>query len=872
MSRLFNLRRGLRDDLSEEMQVHLEFLVDERVEAGLPEDQARIAAKRRFGNEIRTMEQAHESWQFPRVETFIKDVRYGARATRRSPGFVLILVLTLALGIGANTAIFSVVYSVLLRPLPYPSAERLVWLGESTAKASGISVTWINFQHWRNENTSFEDMAGISWADVTVTGRGEALLTHASLVTHTFFGLTGYKPLMGRVFTEDDDRKGASPTVVISAEFWSSALGGDPGVVGETLALNGKPYEVIGVLRPSVKFFQRPVDVYLPLGRSASGAISRSQHGSMRVVGLLKPGVRLVEARAGLDAIMERLAEADPGPEDDHRVAAAYLIEATAGDLRPTLFMLLGAAGLILVLACANAASLLLVRTTLRAREIAIRTAIGAGSSRIARQLITESLVIAVMGGCVGLILGELCLRALVLVRPADIPRLSEAGLDVQVLTFAVAATAVVGLAAGVAPVFIARKIDLSVELKEGSAGAGAGRRGHFLRAGLVTAEIAITLTLLFGSGLLIRSLTAAQTRYPGFDSGHLLALELQLPPSAYKTDESIRQYYRQLSDDLRAEPGVESVGAVTCPPSAGDCGDYWYSILGRPEPARADVPLCLFNTADTTYFDTMKMRLMAGRGFTDEDRDKGLLVAVINEQLARKWWSVPEGALGQQIKMGGPYMEGPIYQIVGVVGNVSQMGLDTEPMPEVYFAFSQRESSAMVVMIRATGDAASLIPGVRSVVTSLDRRVPIQSLKPFDKWLGTPLEKRRFITLLLTVFAALAIILAAVGIYGLLNYWVNIRQREIAIRMAMGARRSGIVRWVGMVAIKLAAVGIGAGAVGCWVASGWLRALVFGVSVADPKMMIAAGAGVIAVASLAVSVPLWRAVQVDPVRNLRDA
>src|SRR5215467_12702796 len=256
IGRLFNLRQGLREDLSEEMRAHMEFLVDERIEAGLPEDQARIAARRRFGNEIRTMEQAHESWQFPRLETFIRDVRYGARAIRRAPGFALILVLTLALGIGANTAIFSVVYSVLLRPLPYPAAERLVWLGESTANASGISVTWINFQHWRNENTSFEDMAGFSWSGLTLTGRGEALLAHASLVTHTFFNLTGYKPLMGRLFTEDDDRQGASPTVVISADFWSSVLGGDPGVVGETLALNGKPYEVIGVSRPGVKFFQ----------------------------------------------------------------------------------------------------------------------------------------------------------------------------------------------------------------------------------------------------------------------------------------------------------------------------------------------------------------------------------------------------------------------------------------------------------------------------------------------------------------------------------------------------------------------------------------------------------------------------------------
>src|SRR5262249_40708274 len=287
---------------------------------------------------------------------------------------------------------------------------------------------------------------------------------------------------------------------------------------------------------------------------------------------------------------------------------------------------------------------------------------------------LTESLEISVVGGTVGLLLGSLCLRALVAVGPTDIPRLAEAGLDLQVLIFAAAATAIVGLAAGAAPVFATRKVDLSVGLKEGSAGSGAGRGGHVLRAGLVAAEIAITLILLFGSGLLIRSLIAAQSRYPGFDPDHLLALELQLPPSGYKTDESIRQFYRKLTDDLRAEPGVESVGAATCPPSAGDCGDYWYSILGMPAPARDEVPLCLFNTADTAYFDAMRMRLVAGRGFNDQDHEKELLVAVINEELARKWWPAAEGAIGQQIKMGGPYMEGPVYQIVGVVGSVSQM------------------------------------------------------------------------------------------------------------------------------------------------------------------------------------------------------
>ena len=487
------------------------------------------------------------------------------------------------------------------------------------------------------------------------------------------------------------------------------------------------------------------------------------------------------------------------------------------------------------------------------------------------RQLLTENLLIAAIGGGLGLLLAKACLRALVLAGPTDIPRLSEAGLDWQVLIFAAAATIAAGLLAGIAPVFTARKIDLTSALKEGSAGSGENRRGHSLRNSLVIAEIAITLVLAFGSGLLIRSLIAAETSYPGFNSGHLLALELQLPSARYATGEMARQFYGQLMQDLRGEPGVESVGAVHCPPSAGDCGDWWYSILDKPAPARGDVPLSLFNTADTAYFQTMGMRILAGRGFTNADRSGGSRVAVINEVVARKWWTAPRLALGQRIKVGGPYMEGPVYQIVGVSANVSQMGLDTAPMPEIYFAFSQKPSQQMVVMIRTAGDPARFIPTVRRRVAAMDRNVPIQSLRPFEKWMEAPLERRRFSTLLLGLFAALAMILAAVGIYGVLNYWVGVRQKEIAIRQAMGAPRSAILRWAGWHATRLVALGIALGAFGAWGASRWLKSMLFGVSESDPAMMILAGATVIVIATFAAGLPLWRATRVDTVRYLHD-
>ena len=870
--RIAGRRLGLDDDLGEEMRSHLDFLIEENQSRGMPPDEARAAAQREFGNRMAAQERAREAWQFLRLETMLQDLRYGLRGIRRSPGFSLVVILTLALGIGANTAIFSVVYAVLLRPLPYPAGERLVRLAESTPEATGISVTWINFQHWRRENHTFEDLAGFQGADQTLTGRGEAVLTHGAAVTSGFFHLVGARPVLGRLFTEDDDRPGAAPAVVVTADFWSRTLGSDPKAVGSTLALDGKPYQLIGVIAAKPNFFTRPMDLYLPLGISAANTANRSQHGSMRLLGLLKPEVTLANARADLDDIMKRLALADPGPENDHRAYGEFLSESRTSDIKQTLWMLMGAVGLVLILACANVASLLLVRSSARAREIAIRTAIGAGRTRLARQLLTENLVIAVLGGGLGLLLAGLSLRTLVLVGPADIPRLAEAGVDAPVLIFAAAVTMAVALLSGLAPILSAGKVDLTVALKEGSAASGAGRRGQFFRNTLVTAEIAVTLVLAFASSLLIRSLIAAQSRYPGFDSHHLLALELQLPRSGYAGDDAVRQFYGRLMEDLRGEPGVEAVGAVNCPPSAGDCGDWWYSIEERPAPARGNMPLSLFNTADSAYFRAMHMRLVAGRSFTDADRQGGPLVAVINEEIAHKWWAAPQLALGHRIKLGGPYMEGPTLEIVGVAANVSQMGLDTESLPEIYYPFSQRAESAMVVMIRTAGDPAALIPGIRRHVAAIDRNLPIQSLRPFEKWLEAPLARRRFSTVLLGVFAALAMILAAVGIYGVLNYWVRLREREIAVRLALGAQRSAILRWAGLHAMRLAAVGSVAGAFGAWGSSRWLASLVFGVSAQNPSIMLAAAVGVMALAALAASVPLWRATQVDAVRHLHDA
>lgn len=868
-----HLRRGLDSDLSAEMQSHLDLMTSENRERGMSPEEARAAARRSFGNLTHTQEKAREAWQFPRLETIAQDIRYGLRGIRKAPGFSLVVILTLALGIGANTAIFSVVYSVLLRPLPYPHAERMVWLRESAPKMSGIALTWINFQHWRAESTAFENMAAIKGDTLTLTGRGDAVLTDAQLVTSGFFQLTGLKPRLGRLFTDSDEKPGAAPTVIVTAKFWRNRLGSDPNFIGESLVLDGTSYQIIGVLDAGTQFYTRFCDYYLPLGRTQAPSLKRSDHGSIGGLGLLKPGVTATEAKANLDAIMQRLAVSDPGPEDDHRSYVAYLTENRAtGEVRETLLVLLGAVGLVLVIACANVASLLLVRSTARAREIAVRVAIGAGRPRLVRQLLTENLVLAVIGGALGVLFAGWCLRTLILIGPKDIPRLSEATLDLPVLFFAAAISLIVGLLAGLAPVLNAGKVDLTTALKEGSSTSGTGRRGQAFRSTLVIAEIAVTLVLAFASGLLIRSLIAAQNADPGFDPKHLLGIGLLLPGSHYHGGENVRQYYGQLSQSLRAEPGVEEVGLIMCPPGACYPGDGWYSIVEKPAPTRDDVPGSIFNIADGAYFRAARLRLLAGRVFNDSDRAGGPMATIISETLARQWWKDPHMAIRQHLKVGGPYRDGPVLEIVGVVGDVSQMGLDAEKEPVVYYPFAQQPSPQMTVIARTNGDPIQWENAARRCVSALDRSIPIDSLRTAEDWLGGTLDRRRFATLLLGLFGVLAIVLASVGIYGVLNYWVSARQKEIAIRLAIGAPRFAIFRWTGLHAARLAALGIILGATGAWSASRWLKSLVFGVSAESPVMLLIAGAVVIAVAALAATLPVWRAMQTDPVRNLHEA
>jgi putative ABC transport system permease protein len=860
-----------KNELHEEMEAHLRIAVEERMARGQSYEEARAAAVREIGNSALVADVTRSKWGWQGLERVAQDVRYGLRGILRRPGFALIVIATLAVGIGANTAIFSAVYAVLLKPLPFPHGERMTVLGESTGKASGISVTWLNFEHWRKENHSFEAMAAFETTDLTMTGRGQALLTHAGLVTSEFFPLTGARPMMGRLLTVSDGEPQAPETVVVTQAFWQRALGADSEIVGKTLMLNGSARTIVGVLGREPGFFMHRVDYYLPYRPVPQQLAQRNMHGSIRALALLKPGVTLAAARADINAIMMRLAKADPGPEDDHRVYAAFVTEERTGDVRHVFRLLMDAVAVVLALVCVNIGSLLLIRMTERAREMAIRSAIGAGRGRIARQLLTETLLITLFGGACGVGLAAACLQVMKTLGPEDIPRLMEASLDVPVLLFTAGLTVAVGLLCALAPVMSARKVNLSLVLKESSAGAGAGRISHAVRGGLVAAEVAAALVLLFTSGLLLRSLMVAENTNPGFTPEHLLALELELPNGKYETEAAILDFYARLETALRALPGVTSAGAVNCVPGGGDCGDYWYSITEKPAPRREDVPLTLFNIVDANYFQTAGIRMIAGRGITEQDKAEGPKVAVINETLARTWWKDARSAIGQHMKWGGPYVDGPTIEIVGVVGDVPQMGLDAEPTPVVYSPAGQRVSPSMVMVMRTSGDPAVMEQSVRRVLAATDSEVPIQSLKTMDEWLGATLMRRRFITLLLALFAGIAVILAAIGCYGVLNAWVSSRRQEIAIRIAMGASTMAVLRRMGRQAAMLGSIGLAAGLAASWGASRWVESMVFGVSVHDVTVLICAAAGALLIVVIAAAVPLWRATQVDPIETLHE-
>ncbi len=807
------------------------------------------------------------------MSTLMQDLRYALRTLVRTPGFTAIAVATLALGIGANTAIFSVVHAVLLRRLPYPEPDRLVVMRERHIHHGGeMGVAWPTFLDWRTQARSFQGMAGFRTDHLMLSGAGAPEMLRSAQVSAPFFPLLGVSPALGRAFDEADDRPGASPVALLSHGVWKRRFGGDPSVVGRAVQLDATPHTIVGVLPRSFAFFADAVDIYTPVGLMGSrrGWLDRGNHSAMRVLARLAPAASLEGAGREMETIMLQLEKEYPQSNSGQRATIAFLDDAMFRDFRAALWILLAAVGVVLLIACANIAHLLLARASARRREFAIRTAIGAGRARIVRQLLTESLLLSAIGGALGVVLAAWALGPLLRLAPPEIPRLADTRIDTAVLLFTLAASTLTGLIFGLAPAAQASRSDPQTTLRESGNTATGGTARQRLRSALFVSEVALAFVLAVASGLLLRSLRRVEGVSPGLETDGVLALDVYLPEATYKTDEEQRRFYERGLEEIRHLPGVESASASMCTPVVGQCWGSVYLVSDRPVPRQSELPTSPFNMVESSYFQTMRVPLKKGRFFDATDTPTSPPVVVINEKMARKWWP-NESPLGKRIKQGFPQNDAPFREIVGVVGDVPQSGLDAEIRTEVFLPMAQDPEPALTLLVRTGRSPMSMAKPVIGAIHALDKDQAVTAVQPMTQYIAESLARRRFHTLLLGAFGALALLLAAVGIYGVVSYGVAQRTREIGIRTALGAKRGDVLRLVFHHSLRLAAIGIVIGAVAAVGLTRFLSSLLFGVGPTDPLTFGGVAFVVTGVVALACARPARRAMAVDPATVLRS-
>ncbi|MGA8149731.1 MAG: ABC transporter permease [Terriglobales bacterium] len=813
------------------------------------------------------------------MNTLVDDLRYGLRMLRKSPGFTLVAVLTLALGIGANTALFSVVNGVLLNPLPFPEPNQLIALQESKPNFEHGSISYPNFLDWERLNHSFSSIAIFRDYAFSLTGMGEAEQVNAEFISSDFFPILGLKPVIGRGFAPGEDRIGAAPVALISAGFWQRKLGSAPDVLGKSLTLDGKAYTIVGVVPSHLKFLFRDRPVYVPIGQWTNPLLPQRGAGlGIKGIGRLKPGITIQQARADMDAVSRGLAEAFPDADKGINASLVPLKQWMVGRVQSFLLVLLIAVGFVLLIACVNVANLLLARSTSRTREFATRAALGASPQRVVRQLLTESILLAVAGGGIGLLLAVWGTQAALGVLPAALPRAEEIGVDTRVLLFTVAISLLAGIVFGLAPALKFTKVNLQETLNKG--GRGASGASHRAQNVFVVVELALSLVLLVGAGLMVRSLAHLWSVDPGFDPHHVLTLGVSLPPSMVGADPAaIRAAIRQLDDQFRATPGVQALsqswGAV--PMSDDDEQLFW--IDGQPKPANQnDMSWAIDYIIETDYLRVMGIPLLRGRFLTPQDDEHSPHVIVIDDVFARKFFP-RQDPIGKRITVN---TDNDTLEIVGVVGHVKQWGLDLDDtyplraefyracmqMPDAFVAMAPTGSS---MLLRSAGDAPRLFDSIRHTSERMNSQQVIYGAQTMDSIISDSLAARRFSMILLGAFAGLALVLAGIGIYGVISYAVGQRTHEIGVRMALGARPQDIARLILGAGGKLTGFGM---ALGLMVAFGLTRlmsSLLYGVRATDPLTLLSVALLLSLVALTACYVPARRATKVDPVVALRE-
>jgi predicted permease len=807
------------------------------------------------------------------MQTVLQDIRFGIRRFKSDPAFMAVTMITLALGIGATSAIFSIVNGVLLRPLPYPGSDRVVLLMEQTKVIPRFTVSYQNFVDWRDQAKSFESVAAVRNTVVTLSGVAEPERLPAQMATANLFSTLGINVVQGRTFTAEEDHAGGPGVVLISHGLWQRRFGGAQDVIGQSLTLDDKPYTIVGILPANYQVLLTIPDVVLPFEPWARTLPDdRAWHPGIVPIARLKPGVSLEQARTEMTLIAQRLEKQYPIYDTGTGAFVNPIQDQIVENVRPALLVLMGAVGFVLLIACTNVANLLLARSTGRQREIAVRSAIGASRPRIIRQLLTESVLLSVLSAALGLLVAWAALPSLVRLAGSSLPLGNRVSMDWSVLLFTVMVALVSGILFGLAPIRHILKMDVRESLNEAERGGGA-RNVSLMRAVLVVAEVAVAVLLLVGAGLLLRSFDRLASVAPGFSTDHILVADIPLSPNSHHNPAERLDFYEHVLQQTAVLPGVRNATAVSFLPVTGTGMALYFNIQGRP-PKHNDYSLANYRAVSPDYFTALQIPLKQGRLFQASDREDQPTVVIINSTLARTFF--PDlSPIGQHLQIGGlPNKVNPWMEIVGVVGDVKQ-ALATEASAELYIPYRQsdkiRPVLSMSLIVRTGSDPLALTDSVRRVVHGIDPNQPVAKIRSMDENIADSLAQPRFRTMLLTVFAAIALVLAAIGIFSVMAYSVAQRTREIGVRVAIGASRSQIFGLILGYALRLTAVGIVLGMIAALLLTRYVSTFLFHVTSYDPMTLIAMAIVIVLVAITACYIPARRATRVDPVTALRQ-
>lgn len=874
---LFFWRRK-QQDLNEEIEAHLRMSASDRVARGENHASAAQSARREMGNATLIRETTRDQlpWGgFRWLETLLQDLRYAFRMLRKSPGFTTVAILTLALAIGANTAIFSIVDAVLLRAFPYPNPQQLVFVFNAPVKQPDAlsALSYRDFLEYREQNRVFTEMAGNAFHDLTLTGAGEPSIVNTADVTPQIFSLLGAKPLAGRTLLPQDGGLGAAPVALVSENLWRSRFGANPSIIGQSISLDMRSFTIVGILPASFHYPDGSArqDVWIAEAQDPLFGPRLREPGvpAMGGIARIKPGISIAQAQSEMDTIAARLAKQFPAQDAGVTIRLVPYRQAVVGNVKSALLILLGAVGLVLLIACANVGNLLLSRATSRGREIAVRIALGAGRARIVRQLLTESALLGLLGGIAGVLLALWSVSILRPFLPAEVMHINSIQIGAPVLVFALILSLVAAMVFGLVPALLATPSNVQTKINEGGERTGQ-RRGQRTRSVLAVAEMSLAVVLLVGGGLLIRSFALVTSVNPGFDPNHVIEAEVSLPQFQYSTPQQWTAFANDLLARLHAQPGMQdSALAAPLPMDRQGEATFPFSIVGNPPLPPGKSITADYATVSPDYFHVMRIPLLRGRFFSVQDSPSSPKVAIISATLARRYFA-NQNPLGRQMKFGFPPNTDVSRDIVGIVGDVRDESLGTQPGPMMYVPFAQAPLYGGEVVVRSSLSSANVSASIRQATHAIDKNLPVTDIASFPDMLGKSISQERFRTFLLGSFAALALVLAAVGIFGVISYSAAQRTHEIGVRMALGAQPRDVLRLILGQGTKLALFGLGIGIVAALLLTRLMATMLYRISATDPLTFIAVAILLLGVALLACYIPARRATKVDPMVALR--